>query len=157
MIRASRALRSTGRSGGFTLTELIVVIVMLGVLAAVAMPRFNTFSQGDAASLGTFDQAIGSVRYAQKIAVASRRDVRVNIAGNVLALCFDTGCAQPVVDPMRGAAMTLTVGADLAIAGPSFVFDALGRPTPGPVTVTITGAGSSRSFVVEAETGHVHP
>ena len=41
----------------------------------------------------------------------------------------------------------------ITISGTTFAFDALGRPTPGPVTVTVSG----KTFTVEAETGYVHP
>jgi hypothetical protein len=41
----------------------------------------------------------------------------------------------------------------ITVTGTTFVFDALGRPTPGPVTVSVSG----KTFTVEAETGYVHP
>jgi MSHA pilin protein MshA len=54
---------------GFTLIELVMVIVILGILAAFALPRFADFS-GDAKD-ATIRGAIGSVRSAAQITHAA--------------------------------------------------------------------------------------
>ena len=70
----ARALNSTK---GFTVVELVLVIVILGVMAAVAGPRF--FGTTEFSERGFRDELAISLRYAQKVAVASGCPVRVSI------------------------------------------------------------------------------
>jgi MSHA pilin protein MshC len=72
---------------GFTLTELVVVIVIAGILSAIAIPRITDTSDIDQA--GAVDELRAALQYARKIAVYSRRYVCVSVAGNVLSLTRD--------------------------------------------------------------------
>ena len=83
--RASIVGRSMGarrtsrrRIAGVTLIEIAVLIGIVGVLAAVAVPRFfddRTFLQR-----GYYEELAAALKYARKIAVASKCPVRVRVS-----------------------------------------------------------------------------
>src|ERR1035437_3175100 len=80
----SPAIRARGHQRGFTLIELIMVMVMLGVLAVFAAPRI--FNSDDFYARGFHDETLGLLRYAQKAAIAQRRTVCVVFAAGSATL-----------------------------------------------------------------------
>ena len=143
---------------GFTVAELVVTIAILGIIAAVAMPRFTARNTFD--SRGFHDQATATVRYAQKIAIAQRRIVNVVVSATQVQVCYDAPCASPVTDATTGAAFAAaTAPAGVSLSATSFNFDGLGKPSAAQtITFTSTIPGDpARSIVVENETGYVHP
>lgn len=68
------------KQGGFTLTELILVIVFLGVLSAVVLPKW--FNRESFVERGYFDEVLQATRYAQKMAVVSNCNVAFNLDGS---------------------------------------------------------------------------
>lgn len=144
---------------GFTLVELIGVIVIAGILAAVAAPRF--FNAATFSSRGYFDGASGFLRYAQKLAIARHGSVIVQIDASGLTLCGVTTSPCPLANQISGpdgsASYQALVPNGVSLAGSvaNFSFNSQGSPGLTDITLTITG-DTVRPLTVEAETGYVH-
>ncbi|MDA3903081.1 MAG: prepilin-type N-terminal cleavage/methylation domain-containing protein [Desulfuromusa sp.] len=145
--------RITKYKNGFTLIELVVILLLLGILAAVALPKF--FNVSDYQNRATYDEVAGAVRYAQKLAVASGCEVRVDLSGNSYALQqHSTDCTTGSFATISGHPITSNNFSNVTLTSvPSiFNFDAMGRSN-SDVSVNIDGG--SLSFDVIAETGYV--
>lgn len=142
---------------GFTLVELILVMAIAGILAAVALPRLvgpNSFD-----SRGFADQLASTVRYAQKLAIAQRRDVFVQLTASKASLCYAS--ASPCTDPAPGPGGEKpyaigTPGGVTISPTTTLGFDAGGRPAiAAALDIQVSGAGLY-TVRVEQETGYVH-
>lgn len=155
-------MRGEGEIKGFTLIELVVIIVIVGIVALIAAPRFFSQPTFDAARF--HEAAISAIRYGQKVAVAQRTDVFVVISASKVALCYDSGCtpAPPPPDkrvksPGSDDYFEVPIPSGITITLTSFNFNSLGQPNPNTqITLTISGDGTMRQIVVEQETGYVH-
>jgi MSHA pilin protein MshC len=140
-------------SAGFTLIELIMVMVIVGILAIAVMPRFTDQSAFE--SRGFHDETLSLLRYAQKTAIAQRRTVCVALNATGVALTIDT--RTPADGVCNGSPIlpnTPRGGKGLAGSVAAFQFMPLGS-TDQTANITITIAGSTR-ITVEAATGYVH-
>ncbi len=149
---------------GFTVVELVVVLVITGVLAAVAVPRF--FVSQQYYDRGFYDQALAITRYAQKSAIALRRNVCVNIASPSINLTYvsapnyvsTSACNTNLPSPVGDTApftVTAKTGTTLGSSSTPIIFGALGSVVSSAgATTTITV--SSRTITVESNTGYVH-
>lgn len=170
---SSRRVRNA-RPKGFTLIELVVTLVIIGALAAIGAPLF--FSAQNFKQTGFYNEALATVRYAQKAAVSSGCPVQVAVAGNAVTLTHANAatCTTPayniaVIDPSNagnGFTRSAPSGVTLTSTAATFLFCPLGNTQStadaaphctgnyNNVNVTFTVAGS-QTFSVVGATGHV--
>lgn len=161
------------------MVELVTVILLLGILAFFALPRFNLLEGYD--ERGFNDKLLAGIQFARKAAIAKRRYVCVTVADASTvsftvdpavpentavpfggACPFATPLQLPVQDSNRGAACAATnvicappgVTITAPAAGTSFQFDALGRPSFA-AALAINSTGGT-AITVEPENGYVH-
>lgn len=171
--------RPTGRSAGYTLLEILVVVVVLGIAAALLTP-----SMGQAGVLrvqGAVRTIIADITFAQSDALAyqRRRAVVFDLDGNSYRLYEVNGDApfpdsdilvdgsraggraEVALNDSRFAGATIT---DVSFdGGATLTFDEIGGTVQAPTSeipsaggyVEITGSGSVFRIHVEAYTGRV--
>lgn len=137
--------------------ELIVVMMIIGILAVAALPRFAERSVFEAR--GFEDETKALLRYAQKAAIAQRRFVCVAFgpASATLTVGATAACGTNLTGPRGDSPFVINAGStsgyeQVPTAPADFNFDASGTPSLGQA-ITVTGGGA---ITVEAVTGYVH-
>ncbi|MDE2586150.1 MAG: type II secretion system protein, partial [Betaproteobacteria bacterium] len=145
---------------GFTLTELVVVMMLIGILAVAVVPRFMGATEFH--GQGFQDEVAALLRYAQKTAIAQRRSVCVqfpdsqNVTLRIASSAGDTlSCDTNLTGPNGQAPFTVTArtgtGHDQTAAA-NFSFYGSGRSSLGAtLTIGITDS-VPRTVTVEPET-----
>ena len=137
--------RTDRKQGGFTLIELMIVVAIIGILAAIAIPAYTTYTQ--------------KARFTEAVLAAStlKTDVVTFIQTNGLT-ALDTadssGGSIPAVvaatatvngSSVTNGVITITWAADgTALAGLTYVFTPSGATSP--ISWTATGTGCAANY-----------
>lgn len=164
---------------GFTIIELVMVLILLAVLAAVAIPRFSGYGgmkQGNAVL-----KIASDIRYAQNKATTTQQRYRINFNSTTtydIQFCngiYNTAaCTCPAwvyaTEPYTNGPFQVDLNNEFSgvtISSPApgswLEFDSLGRPYVSPCSATSTGTTvtvsysgeTDRNIVIQAQTGMV--
>ena len=156
-------------ASGFTLTELVIVIILISILSVYAASRL---SRTEFETRAVYDQLVAQIAHARRIAVAQRRAICVHLDAAQSVLRYDDAApgtcsaGSGVASPVGATPFTVAAGNAAFTAVPALPlvlrFDPAGRYLTAngaipavSVVVTVAGDGA-RQLTVERESGYVH-
>lgn len=168
MIRLHTAFRrGIFPQAGFTLVEIVVAILLIGILAYSVIPRYQNRGVFDVNAQA--EQLASDIRYTQSLAMTSGQRNRINLAA--ASYQITTSAGAPLAHPATGSTVAISLinvslsGYNPPLTNNYIAFDGKGIPytdvvagTPlganATITLSATGA-SSRQVVVSPQTGRV--
>lgn len=158
-------ITSTGEEG-FTLVELVAIILLVGILAFTAIPRYLNKSVIDASVMA--EQLANDIRYTQSLAMTSGQRNRINLTATTYQITTSNGglLTHPVTgstNPIVLNGVTLS-GWSPPLTNNYVAFDSRGVPfslvtsstgLTANATITLSIGGQSRNIVISPETGRV--
>ncbi|MCS7033544.1 MAG: prepilin-type N-terminal cleavage/methylation domain-containing protein [Phycisphaerae bacterium] len=124
---------------GFTLVEILVVVVILGLVSAVIIPQIG--SRDDLRCAAAARVVMSDLIYAQNLAITQQQKRFVRFGTNQYGIYTSATAATPITHPVNKTPYLMTFGAsgsaglrNAAIesrsfdGSPTLVFDELGAP-----------------------------
>ncbi|WP_193744955.1 Tfp pilus assembly protein FimT/FimU [Marinimicrobium sp. LS-A18] len=145
------AMYNGRKSSGFSLIELIAVIILLGIISVVALPRF--YNTDAAAIQSARDQVLSALFTAQQLAMArasTSNTIQVNVVTSGLNV---TENGTPVAATGGTYPLTLPEGVTITTGTGTYSFDKLGRTDPGQIVMT---RGSTSATVRVEASGYAY-
>jgi prepilin-type N-terminal cleavage/methylation domain-containing protein len=135
-------------SAGFSLSELLVCISILGAMATIALPPAWTYLPAAAASGGAREiRAILS--QARMVAITTRQNICVQTVAGGFRLLQGTCAGAAWVGPDTSATGMIALSNDVTLTGPAAVFTAFGTASTSGILTVSHGSGNSLTVTVQ--------
>ena len=138
------------RQSGMTLIELILMVVIIGILSVVVIPKLDTTSFSGTSVGGAAWMIASDIRYAQEFAMANR--ISKSVQFFTVNPTYYTFNPSGNLDPSGRLPSGVTISSNFTIT-----FNSLGEPTVGGGgSVTVLSGGQTKTISVVNYTGKVN-
>ena len=168
-MRMRQSKRKANKDRGFTMIEIVVVLVVLFIVSAVAISRYTTTGTNEL--MVETDGLKASLRYAQIKAMNDTVDTAplgwgifpnstsyTLVKNNITATSNLPGDNSPTHTLINGVTVTVTAGGVTTVAFNEWgaPIDGSGIPVTGNITLTLTKSGQPPSSItVTKNTGYI--
>ncbi len=141
------------RSSGFSFLELMLVVVLIGILAAYAAPHWNP---AESTVVVQADRMMRDIRHLQMLNITQGRVLTLDIEPTGYSV---REAGSVITDPATGEPFSITLENGVALSGADTDFDKLGRPANGgallaaPRAFTLTGGTRTVAVTLQPVTG----
>jgi prepilin-type N-terminal cleavage/methylation domain-containing protein len=146
-----RHLANPRRSAGFTLVELVMVMLIVGILAVFVAPRALDLTAWRLRAFADELQAQGMAM--QRLALAQRRPVVATITGTGIAFTYAGGGALATVSCPATASPCIGEGGARTVTFNSGNSGGAVTSSGAALPVTVTSGSTSLTYQIESETG----
>ena len=140
---------------GFTLIELILVIVITAALAVFAMPKVVDTTLWRLRSFG--DDLQGRHQAMLRLALQQRRPIVETITGTGVSWAYGSGAAIASLPCPATESSCIAEGGSRTVTFNSGNSGATATSTGAAMTVTVASGSFSQAYRVEADTGLIYP
>lgn len=158
----SSPIRKSPSAAGFTLVELMVVVMILAIAAAIVIPNFT--GSADFQAMSAARMVVADLQYAQDAAVTGQTSITVDFDTDAHSYTL-SNASGPLVHPMTKADYTMSfpamrgfesvrLAAVFGTVDHSVTFDVTGSPDQGG-TITVLAGSYQYTLDVAEGTGLV--
>jgi MSHA pilin protein MshC len=153
------------RRNGFTLIELTIVLVLVGVIAVVAVPRFQP---AESTAAMQADRLARDLRHMQMLAITWGVPLRLNAAAAAYSVSCVSGPTPPcngvatITDPATNTPFNVSLQNGVTVGATTLNVDILGRPITGAgalltagTVFALTGGSKTPSVTMSPLTGFI--